>query len=188
MAFTSASQLAVTSAGVRLRMTRISGSAPARAKALAVSYSQLVPGKTGMMHLRLCDADLGRGCGSRLACRRWVLRWPRPWCGRGTPAPAWPPRSPAARPYPSSHRSTRRCTPWWSRPAAQPAGESDDHFQHDGAVHGREHLGGGLVGHHLEADAVAQTHLEQGLGQAAVAHGTGRRHHALWSIICSTIL
>ena len=59
-------------------------------------------------------------------------------------------------------------------------GRIGDHFQHDGTVHGREHLGGGLVGHHLEADAVAQTHLEQGLGQAAVAHGTGRRHHALF--------
>ena len=59
MALTSASQLAVTSAGVRLRMTRISGSAPARAKALAVSYSQLVPGNTGMITLGFATPILG---------------------------------------------------------------------------------------------------------------------------------
>ena len=59
MAFTRASQLAVTSAGVRLRMTRISGSAPAARKALAVSYSQLVPGNTGMMTLGLATPILG---------------------------------------------------------------------------------------------------------------------------------
>ena len=59
MALTRASQLAVTSAGVRLRMTRISGSAPARAKALAVSYSQLVPGKTGMMTFGFATPILG---------------------------------------------------------------------------------------------------------------------------------
>ena len=32
---------------------------------------------------------------------------------------------------------------------------------------------GGHVRTHLEADAVAQTHLEQCLGNAAVAHGAG---------------
>ena len=35
----------------RLRTTTISGSMPARRQALAVSYSQLVPGKTGMTAL-----------------------------------------------------------------------------------------------------------------------------------------
>ena len=59
MALTSALQLSATSAGVRLRMTRISGSAPARAKALAVSYSQLVPGNTGMMTLGFATPILG---------------------------------------------------------------------------------------------------------------------------------
>ena len=34
--------------GFRLRTTTISGSMPARRQALAVSYSQLVPGNTGM--------------------------------------------------------------------------------------------------------------------------------------------
>ena len=37
-----------TSEAVRLLITKISGSAPARSKALAVSYSQLVPGNTGI--------------------------------------------------------------------------------------------------------------------------------------------
>ena len=40
-----------TSAAVRLFSTNISGSAPALSKALAVSYSQLVPGNTGMRAL-----------------------------------------------------------------------------------------------------------------------------------------
>ena len=39
---------------------------------------------------------------------------------------------------------------------------------------------GGHISAHLEADAVAQAHLEQGLGNAAVAHGAGRCHHALF--------
>ena len=39
---------AATSAAVRLFITKISGSAPALINALAVSYSQLVPGKAGM--------------------------------------------------------------------------------------------------------------------------------------------
>ena len=59
MALTRASQLAVTSAGVRLRMTSTSGSAPAARKARAVSYSQLVPGKTGMMTLGFATPTLG---------------------------------------------------------------------------------------------------------------------------------
>ena len=66
MAFTSASQLAVTSAGVRLRMTSTSGSAPARAKARAVSYSQLVPGKTGMMTFGFATPILGAAGAVRL--------------------------------------------------------------------------------------------------------------------------
>ena len=37
-----------TAAGVRLLMTKISASMPARLAAFAVSYSQLVPGNTGM--------------------------------------------------------------------------------------------------------------------------------------------
>ena len=37
-----------TAEGVRLLMTKISGTAPALFAAFAVSYSQLVPGKTGM--------------------------------------------------------------------------------------------------------------------------------------------
>ena len=64
MALTSASQLSATSAGVRLRTTRISGSAPARAKALAVSYSQLVPGKTGMMTFGFAMPILGAAAGA----------------------------------------------------------------------------------------------------------------------------
>ena len=36
---------------VRLRTTKISAFAPASSKALAVSYSQLVPGKTGISTL-----------------------------------------------------------------------------------------------------------------------------------------
>ena len=59
MALTRASQLAVTSAGVRLRMTSTSGSAPAARKARAVSYSQLVPGNTGMMTLGFAAPILG---------------------------------------------------------------------------------------------------------------------------------
>ena len=66
MALTSASQLAVTSAGVRLRMTSTSGSAPARAKAWAVSYSQLVPGKTGMMTFGFATPILGAAGAVRL--------------------------------------------------------------------------------------------------------------------------
>ena len=42
------SRLSSTPSGLRLRTTSISGSAPARARARAVSYSQFVPGKTGM--------------------------------------------------------------------------------------------------------------------------------------------
>ena len=42
-----------TASGVRLRKTRISESAPAWLKTAAVSYSQLVPGKTGMRTLGL---------------------------------------------------------------------------------------------------------------------------------------
>ena len=59
IARTKASQLAVTSAGVRLRTTRIFGSAPARAKARAVSYSQLVPGNTGITTLGFATPTLG---------------------------------------------------------------------------------------------------------------------------------
>ena len=66
MALTSAAQLSVMSFGVRLRMTRISGSAPARANALAVSYSQLVPGKTGMMTLGFAAPILGAAGAGRL--------------------------------------------------------------------------------------------------------------------------
>ena len=51
IAFTSASQLSATAAGVRLFTTSTCGSAPARRKARAVSYSQLVPGNTGMTTL-----------------------------------------------------------------------------------------------------------------------------------------
>ena len=49
MALTRASQLSATAAGVRLLMTSTCASAPAFSKACAVSYSQLVPGNTGMM-------------------------------------------------------------------------------------------------------------------------------------------
>ena len=41
--------LSATASGVRLLMTKTSALAPARSKACAVSYSQLVPGKTGMI-------------------------------------------------------------------------------------------------------------------------------------------
>ena len=40
--------LSATAPGVRLLTTKTSATAPARSKARAVSYSQLVPGKTGM--------------------------------------------------------------------------------------------------------------------------------------------
>ena len=43
-----AATLPAMSAAERLRTTKTSASAPARSKARAVSYSQLVPGKTGM--------------------------------------------------------------------------------------------------------------------------------------------
>ena len=66
MALTRASQLAVTSAGVRLRMTRVWGSAPAARNARAVSYSQLVPGNTGMMTLGFATPILGAAGGSIL--------------------------------------------------------------------------------------------------------------------------
>ena len=45
---TKAAMLSSMSRAVRLRMTSTSGTAPARAKARAVSYSQFVPGKTGI--------------------------------------------------------------------------------------------------------------------------------------------
>ena len=48
------------SPAVRLRMTTISGSAPAWAMALAASYSQLVPGKTGMSTRGLAVLMRGR--------------------------------------------------------------------------------------------------------------------------------
>ena len=40
--------LSATASGVRLLITRTLGSAPARRNARAVSYSQFVPGNTGM--------------------------------------------------------------------------------------------------------------------------------------------
>ena len=46
---TKAFVLSATASGVRLLMMKVSGTAPARSKASAVSYSQLLPGKTGMM-------------------------------------------------------------------------------------------------------------------------------------------
>ena len=46
-------------AASRLRSTRISGSAPARRNARAVSYSQLLPGKTGMITRGLATRALG---------------------------------------------------------------------------------------------------------------------------------
>ena len=55
-----------------------------------------------------------------------------------------------------------------------------DHLQHDGAVHGLKHIVGGHVVHHLEADAVAQTHLEESLGQTAIAHRGSSGHHAIF--------
>ena len=48
-----------TSSAVLLRMTKISGVAPASANALAVSYSQLVPGNTGMSTLGLAVFTAG---------------------------------------------------------------------------------------------------------------------------------
>ena len=39
---------------------------------------------------------------------------------------------------------------------------------------------GGLIRTHLEADVVAKAHLEQSLGNAAVAHRAGGCHHALF--------
>ena len=39
---------------------------------------------------------------------------------------------------------------------------------------------GGHVVHHLEADAVAQTHLEEGLSQTAIAHRGSSGHHAIF--------
>ena len=39
---------------------------------------------------------------------------------------------------------------------------------------------GGHVVHHLEADAVAQTHLEESLGQTAIAHRGSSGHHAIF--------
>ena len=49
MAFTSASVLSATLSGVRLLMMSVSATAPACSKARAESYSQLLPGNTGMM-------------------------------------------------------------------------------------------------------------------------------------------
>ena len=46
-------------AASKLRRTRISGSAPARRNARAVSYSQLLPGKTGMITRGLATRSLG---------------------------------------------------------------------------------------------------------------------------------
>ena len=48
MALAARSMLAAVSAAVRLRTTSISASPPASMTARAVSYSQLVPGNTGM--------------------------------------------------------------------------------------------------------------------------------------------
>ena len=48
MAFSNASTDSSMSCGVKLRTTKISASPPARSKARAVSYSQLVPGNTGI--------------------------------------------------------------------------------------------------------------------------------------------
>ena len=100
MAFTRASQLAVTSAGVRLRMTRISGSAPARGKGMGGVVLAVGAGEDRDDDLGLGHADLGSGGGEPSGCRpasprRSLL------CGRGKRAPAWPPRSPAAGPYPA---------------------------------------------------------------------------------------
>ena len=49
MPSTSAFVLSATAAGVRLLMMSVVASAPARSKAAAVSYSQFVPGKTGII-------------------------------------------------------------------------------------------------------------------------------------------
>ena len=46
---------------------------------------------------------------------------------------------------------------------------------------------GGLIRTHLEADVVAKAHLEQSLGNAAVAHRAGRCTMPS-SIMSSTIL
>lgn len=51
----------VMAAAVRLRSTRISGSAPASANALALSYSQLVPGNTGMSTFGFAVFRAGEG-------------------------------------------------------------------------------------------------------------------------------
>ena len=49
MPLTSASTVSSTAVGVRLRTTIVSAVAPARSQARAESYSQFVPGNTGMM-------------------------------------------------------------------------------------------------------------------------------------------
>ena len=59
-------------------MTRISGSAPARRSARAVSYSQLVPGKTGMSALgRANFVPAARGePAAKFSFRTCSLPWP----------------------------------------------------------------------------------------------------------------
>ena len=49
MALARAFVLSMTACGVRLFTMSVVGAAPARSKARAVSYSQLLPGKTGMI-------------------------------------------------------------------------------------------------------------------------------------------
>ena len=92
-------------------------------------------------------------------------------------------------PYPASRRSTRRHTPLVVSPSSSPAGAnrrpSPARWSRTWA---RTSRWVGISAHHLEADAVAQAHLEQGLGHAAVAHGAGRMPPCPLRIICSTIL
>ena len=60
-------------------MTSISGSAPARSRARAVSYSQFVPGKTGMSARGRADFTAGAGRETAVQVSFFTLPLPWPW-------------------------------------------------------------------------------------------------------------
>ena len=191
MASASAFVLSATASGVRLLITSTCASAPARSKARAESYSQFVPGKTGMTtfgrasvwsstsgacSLHETASTVGRAARSSAGVRYGNTPSMAPShasCSAASPSFSPPTTSSYASVVTPSSTTSNGCP----SSACGVSKSSRASSTSEAAVRRSEQLVSADAAH-VQADLVAHAHLEQRLGQPTVARGGHRKRVA----------